>query len=57
MTREQRIEFVSKRLKLFIPTVVHHTMEATGAVRDVTIEIVNEWESELTNNEVETEKV
>lgn len=57
MTHEERSEFVAKRLKLFIPSAIHHTMEVTKAINAITEQIVDKWESELTNSEVETEKV
>lgn len=47
MTREERIEFVSERLKYFIPVIAHDTLEASGAIANVAGEIVDRWETEL----------
>lgn len=51
MTREERIEFVSERLKYFIPVIAVDTIEASGAIASTAREIVDCWERELQSTE------
>ena len=47
MTSEERMEFVSARLALFIPDIALDTMQGTGAIAEIARQIVDRWEEDL----------
>jgi hypothetical protein len=47
MNREERIEFVRERIKLFVNPEVQHQGAVQKAINDVTIEIVDRWTEDL----------